>query len=157
MLSRLKHENDLDALADRVKNVTALTPDLFYDVMNACPRLLAINKSGRMSSIDRFIEARAWNDVAFALIALEIPTWSIRRLIHEDGEWFCSLTSEPMLPVTLDDTVDVSHSSLPLAVIGAFIDVRRRANVAREAGAREPAVPRLQPALGFAVNCDNFS
>src|SRR5215831_6461930 len=155
MLSRLKHEDDLEALADRVKSAIAPTPDLLYDVMNACPRLRVINRSGKVSGIDRIIEAGAWNDAALALIAVEIPAWSIRRLIREDGEWFCSLTKEPNLPVTLDDTRDASHPSLPLAIIGAFLDVRRRANVTREVS--EPTEPRLRPALGLAVGCDNFS
>jgi hypothetical protein len=154
MLSRVKYEDDLEALADRVKSATAPTSDLFYDVRNACPRLRVINGSGKVSGIDRFIEAGAWYDAALALIAVEIPAWSIRRLIREDGEWFCSLTREPNLPLTLDDTVDVSHQSLPLAIIGALLQVRRRVEAARVA--RAPTVPHLRAVSDLAICCDNF-
>src|SRR6476659_10952614 len=78
--------------------------------------------------IDQLIEARAWDDAALALIELELPAWKLRRLVYEDGEWLCSLSSHPNLSVALDDTVDARHEVLPLAILSAFIEARRRAS-----------------------------
>jgi hypothetical protein len=58
------------------------------------------------------IKIGAWVDIALTLIELELPGWKLRRLIREDGEWFCSLSQQPNLPATLDDM--------------AFLEARRR-------------------------------
>ena len=61
--------------------------------------------------------ARAWNDAALALVELELPAWKLRRLVHENGKWHCSLSRHPNLPVALDDTATASHEVLPLAIL----------------------------------------
>ena len=61
--------------------------------------------------IDQLIEARAWNDAALALVELELPAWKLRRLVYEDGEWHCSLSRQPNLPVALEDCNRKSRSA----------------------------------------------
>lgn len=155
MLSDPKHEGDLDLLAAELKRATMLTPDLIYEVVaSVCLRLHALKRTGRAARIDQLIDAGALCDAALALIELEIPTWSVRRLVHESGEWFCSLTKEPNLPIELDDTADACHESLPLAILGAFVEARRSVSLLRDI--RVPSVPHLRPVLDPTICCDNF-
>jgi hypothetical protein len=79
----------------------------------------------------------------------------VRRLVREDGEWFCSLTRQPNVPVALDDSADASHQALPLAILGAFLEARRRMSAVRDAAV--PIVPQVRPAYGCAICCDNFA
>ena len=72
------------------------------------------------------VEAEAWTDAALALIEMELPGWKLRRLAYEDGEWICSLSSQPYLPAQIDDTADSNHEVLALALLSAFVEARRR-------------------------------
>ncbi len=99
------------------------------------------------------IAAGAWSEVALALIELELPAWTLRRLIYEDGEWFCSLSRQPNLPVEFDDTADARHEFLPVAILSAFVEARRQSNVARETSA--PTVSQIRSVN--AICCDNFA
>jgi len=89
------------------------------------------------------------------MVELELPSWNLLRLVHEDGEWLCSLSKQPNLPVALDDTADASHQVLPLAILGAFLKARRNTKAMRETGSQ--AVPQVRPTSGYAVCCDNFT
>jgi hypothetical protein len=156
MLSGLKCEGDLDGLVDQLRNATVPTPDLIRRIVtDACARLPVLKKTGKATNIDRLIEVGAWCDAATALIAIELPAWSIRRLVHEDGEWFCSLTRQPNLPIALDDTADANHQALPLAIFGAFLEARGRISAVRDANT--PRVPQVRPTSGCAICCDNFA
>ena len=100
------------------------------------------------------IEAGAWDDAALALIELELPAWKLRRLVYEDGEWFCALSRQPNLPVALDDTVHASHEVLSLAILSAFVEARRRASAMRETSLQ--TVPPVRQSSGYAICCDNL-
>jgi len=91
---------------------------------------------------------------ALALIELELPAWKLRRLVYEDGEWLCSLSSHPNLSVALDDTVDARHEVLPLAILSAFVEARRRASAMRETSLQ--TVPPVRQSSGYAICCGNF-
>jgi hypothetical protein len=56
--------------------------------------LTRAGKAGKAARIDQLIKAGAWSDAALTLIELELPAWKVRRLVYEDGEWFCSLSTE---------------------------------------------------------------
>jgi hypothetical protein len=155
MLSVLKCEDDLDRLADKLNKATALTPDLIHNVIvNSCTNLPVLKKAEKVASFDRLVEVGAWCDAALALIEIEFPAWSVRRIAYEDGEWFCSLTREPNLPAALDDTADGNHQALPLAILGAFLEVRRRTNIR---DTRSPTVPQVRSTSGYPICCDNFA
>src|SRR5665213_3330126 len=133
MLSDPKHEDCLDRLTEQLRLAPALTPDLIGIVIaDACIRLPVLTRAGKTARIDQLIEAGAWCDTALALIELELPAWKLRRLIYEDGEWFCSLSKQPNLPVAFDDTADARHEVLPLAILSAFVEARRTTSAARE-------------------------
>src|SRR5438105_2746140 len=94
------HEDRLNRLTGQLRLAPAATSDLFASLIaEACIRLPALSGAGKAVRIDRLIEAGAWNDAAFSLIELELPAWKLRRLVYEDGEWLCSLSKQPNLPV----------------------------------------------------------
>jgi hypothetical protein len=144
----------LDRLDEELRHAPEPAQDLFAGVIaHACNRNPALGNSGRAASIGRLIEAGAWTDAAFALIELELPGWKVRRLAYETGEWFCSLSRQPNLPITLDDTADAGHESMPLAILCAFLQARRKVGESRQA---VTSVPQVAPSPGGLICCDNF-
>ena len=140
----------LGVLEKRLRRAHALTPDLMSDViMKAC------TQPTHQARVNQLIEAGAWTDATLAMVELELPSWNLRRLVREDGEWLCSLSKQPNLPVALDDTADASHQVLPLAILGALLEARRQTEAMRETGSQ--AVPQVQPTSGYAVCCANFT
>lgn len=154
MLVARKYENDFDRVEREIRKAAAPTPDLIHDVLSTCTRIQVLERAGKAKNIERLIAAGAWCDAVCALIELETPGWSIRRLVHEDGEWLCSLTREPNLPAALDDTGDASHESLPLAILCAFLEVQRKLASLRNNCASP--VPQIRSAPGRSICCDNF-
>src|SRR5271157_314813 len=143
MLFNPKNEDRLDRLTYQLRSAPAITPELISNVIaDACIRLPVLNRAEKAVRIGRLIGAGAWNDAALALIELELPAWKLRRLVYEDGEWHCSLSKQPNLPVELDETADASHEVLALAILSAFFEARRRTSAARETGL--PAVPHVR-------------
>jgi hypothetical protein len=156
MLFDPKHENCLDRLTDELRLAPTLTPDLFSRVIaEACPRVAVLTKAGKTRRLDQLIAVGAWTDAALALVELELPIWKLRRLACDDGEWFCSLSRQPNLPVALDDTADANHGALPLAILGAFLEARRSTVAVREVNST--TVPQVRPTTGVAICCDNFT
>jgi hypothetical protein len=153
MLFDPKHEDRFDRLTEQLRLSPALKPDHLISnvIVHACTRIPA-EKAAR---IDQLIEAGAWSDAALALVELELPAWKLRRLVYEDGQWLCSLSKQPNLPAALDDTADASHAVMPLAILTAFVEARRRASAMRETSLH--TVPQVTRTSGYAVCCDNFS
>lgn len=149
-----KTADRLNLLADRLRSAQAVTPDLIYDLIDgACVRLPALGRAEKAARLSRLIDASAWTEVALVLIGLELPQWQVRRLVQDDGEWLCSLSREPNLPMQFDDTVDVRHEILPLALLGAFLEARQQS--AREVSSS--LVPSIRPTTAHVACCDNFA
>jgi hypothetical protein len=156
MVSDLKHNDCLNSLTEQLRLAPALTAGLISRVISdTCTRLPVLRKAGKTGRFNRLMEAGAWSEAALELIELELPAWKLRRLVYEDGEWFCSLSGQPYLPTDLDDTADASHPVLPLAILAAFLEVRRRMSIARET--KSPAMPQDRPASAYSICCDNFA
>jgi hypothetical protein len=156
MLSNPNHENRLDRLAEQIRLSPAPSRELISDIVAiACTRLQILNKTGKADRVHRLIAAGAWNDAALALIELELPAWKLRRLVYEDGEWYCSLSQQAHLPLAFDDTVDATHEVLPLAIMVAFVEARRKTFAAPATGLM--TTPSIRPISGYAVCCDNFA
>jgi hypothetical protein len=156
MLSSPKHASAHDKLSERIRSAQTITPDLVSDVLDtSCVRLPCLNRSGIVAErIARLRQSAAWTDLCLMLITVELPGWTLRRLVHDDGDWHCALSSQPNLPVELDDTVEASHHDLPLALLLAFVIVRRdAAMVARDSAAAQT----VAPATAHVVCCDNFA
>jgi hypothetical protein len=147
------HEVLLERLDEELRESTALSPRLFAKIIaGACTRLPSAHGAGKAAIAAQLIEHGALTDAAFALIELELPEWKIRRLICEHGEWLCSLTRQPNLPVELDDTADAVHEILAVAVLRAFVEVRRRTLAGITAAS---VVPKIRDIAEYAL-CDNF-
>jgi hypothetical protein len=143
-----------DRLDEELRVAPQPTPDLFSKIIaGACSRIPVLSKSGRGSRINRLIESDAWTDAALALIELELPAWQVRRLVREGGEWFCSLSRRPNLPITLDDTADANHALMPLAILLAFLQARRQTETARQPVS---TVPPMRPSVNEIICCNNF-
>jgi hypothetical protein len=145
----------LDRLDDELLAAPEAARAVFAKIIgSACSRIPVLGKSGNTARMERLIESGAWTDAAMALVESELPGWKLRRLIYENGEWFCSLSHQPNMPADLDDSADAAHQVLALAILRAFVDARRRSKVATDAA---PRVPPFQPAAGGVVCCDNFA
>jgi hypothetical protein len=133
----------------------AVTALLFRKVIEsgACTRLPSLRQMRKTIALDRAIEAGAWTD-AITLIGFELPNWSVRRLFCEDGEWLCSLSRQPNLPIFLDEPAEASHAVLALAVLRAFIVAHCRSAATQRVTA---SVPQVLPQPSFVFCCDNFA
>jgi len=149
------HEEVVRALQEQLRCARTITPELMAEVIaRACPRLRAQQRSAKARVI-RLIESGAFADATLALLELELLQWQLRRLIYEDGEWHCSLSKHIGLPAELDDMAEASHENLPLAILSAVVEARRRSLTASEG--RPQSVPQVRPTRGYAVCCDNFA
>jgi hypothetical protein len=144
-----------DRLDEEIRGAPAPVHGLFAKIVaGACTRIPALSLSEKAGRIHRLIAAGAWTDAALAVIALELPAWRLRRLAYEDGEWHCALSRQPNLPAMFDDSADASHELMPLAILRAFLQARRMAEIAPQAIS---AVPQIQTGAGIIICCDNFA
>jgi hypothetical protein len=149
------HMTMLDRLDDQLLAASEPTSMLFSMIIaGACTRIPTLRESAKAIRIDRLIDAGAWTDAAFAVLDLELPAWNIRRLVCENGEWLCSLSRQPNLPMAMDDTVDAVHEVMPLAILRALVGARQGGIVA---GRVVSTVPAIRPVASAPVCCDNFA
>jgi hypothetical protein len=152
--------HDLGDLSEHLRKASEIDANLMTEVIGtACRRHPSLGQSEKTARIDRLTRSGAWTDAALALIDLELPVWQIRRLAHDDGEWYCALSRERELPDWLDQAIEVRHADLSLAILGAFVEAQR-------IGERESrtSVPASVPAVKATVlefyeplSIDNFS
>jgi hypothetical protein len=117
----------LDRLEHEVRFAARPSSGLFSKlVAGLCNRISALDRAGRTGPIGPLLEMQAWTEAALALIASDLPAWQVRRMVHDGAEWMCSLARQPYLPLGLDDSVEATHESLPLAILMAFLEARRR-------------------------------
>jgi hypothetical protein len=145
----------LDCLEGDVRFAAKPSAGLFSKIIaGLCTRIPALDKGGPTAPLGPLLETQAWTEAALALVQCELRGWHVRRLVHDDAEWMCSLSRQPHLPAGLDDGVDATHESLPLAILLAFLEARRRTAALRPASA---TIPSVAPAAEGTVCCDNFS
>src|SRR5215510_16600193 len=145
---------NLDRLETNLRAAQAITAKLMSDVMTqACVRFAARSRAAQ-ARVNQLVDAGAWTDASLALLALELPQWKVRRLVQEDGEWLCTLSKQPQLPLGLDEVAEATHEVLPLAILIALLRARCAATVGTTGST---AVPAVHPSAGHAVCCDNFA
>ncbi len=146
---------DLDRLDDDLRLAPAPARELFRKIIEQVDtHFSSVRRSEKAAGLDDLIDAGAWVDAAFALIETATPKWKPRRLIYEDGEWHCSLSRQPHVPMVLDDTVEASHEVLPLAILRALIEVHRRSPAS---WATTSPIPQIQAMPEQTICCDNFA
>jgi hypothetical protein len=152
----LSQHHDVRELGDRLSTTRSVTPELVAEVIDlACRRFPSAGQTAKTARIEQLIDARAWTDVALALIDLELPLWHIRRIGYDAGEWHCALSRQRELPDWLDQAIEGRHADLTLAILCAFVEAQ-----AASAALSRPSVPtvvrKLNP-LHDPVCCDNFA
>lgn len=151
----LSEHRDAPVLGDRLRDAHAMTPELMSELVGtACRRFPSTGQSEKTARVERLIASEAWTDAALALIDLELPLWQVRRIAYDEGEWYCALSRERELPDWLDRSIEIRHSDLALAVLGAFVEAQRIA--APSSRPSVPAVSRDTHPLYEPVCCDNF-
>lgn len=150
-----KHKGRFAQPGDMLRPEPIAISDIFHKIIaDTGVRLRASRGAVAFARIDQLVEAAAWTDAALALIEIELPSWRVRRLACEDGEWVCSLSRLLNLPFELDDMVSEHHEVLPLAILQAFLEARQRA---RATHATTSPVPRLSAVPDRTFCCENFS
>jgi hypothetical protein len=110
------HEEHLGMLETRVRHAHVLTSELVADVIaDVCVRFAGCETSAKLR-VKRLIDAGAWTDATLALLELELPQWTLRGIVYEDGEWHCRLSRQAQLPLGLDEVAEASHKILSLAI-----------------------------------------
>lgn len=150
---------DQAVLLDRLDDAVRFAPQPSHGLISkivagACSRIPVPSKAGKAAGIDHLAESGAWTEAALTLIALELPDWTLRRLVREDGQWHCSLSRQPNLPIDFDDTADATHEVMPLVILLAFLQARRRTGFPPQS---VPAVPFANPASAGLICCENFA
>jgi hypothetical protein len=77
-------------------------------------------------AVELLLDVDAWNAASLLIAERELNGWQLRRLVFDDGEWVCSLSRQPQLPLELDDTADAHHDIAACAILHA-IEVRSSA------------------------------
>lgn len=122
-------------------------------IRNCCRRVPILIRTGKATRIGQLIRAGAWLDAALALIGCELPQWTLRRFLYEDGEWHCSFSRQPNLPLDFDDLAEGCHAVLPLALLMALVEARRQMEHETIAVVQSD---RRTTEFGIAICCDNF-
>jgi hypothetical protein len=136
----------LDRLVDELRSASIPRPYLIVRVVaDACTRLPNLARTDKIARLDRLVRAEAWTDAALSIIELELPMWRPRRLVYDDGEWLCSLSRHPEVPIELDETADGQHEMQPVAILLSFVEAKRLLTAIELAGA--PSVPQVGTSL----------
>jgi hypothetical protein len=118
-------EFDLDSLLARIETARRIDPDRPTAILRgACPRLAAT--PAPTAEVDRLIKAEAWVELGLWLIAWELPDWSVHCLARDEARWSCSIGVNGIAVNWIEDVVEFQHDSLPLAVLGAFVQAQLR-------------------------------
>ena len=115
----------------------------------------SFNGNPKAQRIQQLIECGAWTDAILALIDLELPTWKLRRVTYDDGEWHCSLSQNPAIPIEFDETADATHDNLALAMLGAFLAARTQGETSTKVSLN--SAPQKPPSAWQTVCCANFA
>lgn len=149
---RTLHDLTADqAFADTPTPTAALFNEL---IATACQGGDPMRQAVPVACLKRLIAARAWNDAALALLALQLPDWQLRRLAFDDGEWHCALSRARAMPEWLDTASESHHPNMALAILCALV-----AAAADTAPSRLAAVPASNPgdAAFEPMLCENFA
>ena len=152
----LSEHHDSGELGDRLRDVHTVTAELIAEVIDkTCRRFPSVGQTEKTARIERLIGSEAWTDAALALIDLELPQWQVRRIVYDEGEWYCALSRERELPDWLDRSIEAHHADLPLAILSAFVDAQRIS--APSSRTSVPIVSRDASTFYEPVLTDNFA
>lgn len=122
-----------DAAGRQIDQADRATPALLSTVVATSDRLLSLRRQGKIGRLESLVANGAWTEAALELLSLGAPGWTLGRLCRIDGEWLCTLTRHPDVPDWLDDSIEHTHGSLPLALLGAVLEALQQRNAAAAA------------------------
>src|SRR5262245_35825844 len=141
-----KQEQCLRELQDNLDRIETVTPEMIVNMIKwGCHRFQSLAPIAR-ATVTRLIEAGAVIDAIFALQALELPRWKLRRIVYDNAEWHCSFSKQPELPIDLDDLAEAEHEDMAAAILGAFLEARRLNLTVEKVHSR--SVPQVLPSYG---------
>lgn len=126
----------------QVEHADRATPNIFGAVVATSDRVQLLKRQGKTGRLERLVTDGAWTEAALELMSLGAPEWTLGRLCRIDGEWLCTLTRHPDVPDWLDDSIERTHGSLHLALLGAVLEALRLRDAVGPA-ARQPSRPDL--------------
>jgi hypothetical protein len=133
-----------DHVERALRSATSLTPSLFSKVVtDVCTRFPALARAGHREQLAQLVLIEAWTDAALFLAEGELPMWRPRRLIYDGGEWICSLSRHPGVPVEIDDAADGRHVTRPIAILLSLVEAKRL-TAATEPTSASKVNPRCQ-------------
>jgi hypothetical protein len=125
MWPRQNLERELRSLLARIEMAHRIDADLLAKILaGACPRLGT--SLAPKAEVERLIQAEAWVELGLWLIGWELPDWGVHRLTRDDARWCCSIGVGGIAVNWVEDIVEFQHDSLPLAVLGAFVQAQLR-------------------------------
>ena len=156
MFLHSNRSEQLAALAEQVSAVDEATPELFSEIVVAtAQRLWTPSEAAKAAQLHDLIEAGALTQAALSLIELELPLWKLRRIAYDEGEWHCAMSRQRELPEWLDQAVEARHTSLTLAILGAYIETIGQTELSREPS--RPSVPQTSAQQYEPLYCENFT
>ena len=82
---------------------------------------------------------------------------TIRRLAYDDTEWRCTVGTQWPVPEWLDDTAEVGHAVLALAILSAWLEGLGMSAPPAAPATSVPRVPSESSDVLLSMNCDNFA
>ena len=148
------HQNPAE-LSERIREANAVNDSIMSDVIGqTCRRLPSLGQTEKSFRLERLLQSGAWTDATLALIELEMPLWQIRRIEYDQGEWHCALSRQRELPDWLDSAIEARHADLALAMLSAFVEVKRVSTSTSRTSV--PVVSLDRDPLLEPVCCENF-
>jgi hypothetical protein len=144
---------DFEEFDAALQSAPALSTRLFREVLQGCTRLESLRQLGRVAALEEPAEAGAWADATLRLLELELPKMGCPAPHPRGDDWLCTLSRQPNLPIALNNPVEGVHATLPLAILRALVDARRRLGTEVRPPLR---IPQIRPASGIFACCDNF-
>ena len=150
-----KEREGRDRAGHALRAATRLTPALFSTVVTgACARVSVPMRASHTERLAQLILSEAWIDAALFVVELELPQWHVRRLVLDGGEWICTLSRHPGLPIELDDAAEGRHAAVPIAILLSLVEAKCLMAATESAGPR--SLQREGPPAACACCCDNF-
>jgi hypothetical protein len=123
MLNHSAAVRDFDQLICRIQCATSISTELVSDLIDETQATaIRLIDAQRLLVLQRWVRDGAWTDAFVLLIEIKLPQWKLRQVVLDDGQWHCSLSKRPNLPLELDETADFTHDVLPLAILGALVE-----------------------------------
>jgi hypothetical protein len=149
-----KERERQDCVAHALRAATRLTPTLFSRVVtDVRTRIVGTTRDRHAGRLAQLVLSEAWTDASLYLVEAELPLWRVRHLIYDGGEWMCSLSRHPSLPVEFDPAAEGRHATMPVAILLSFVEAKGQAAVAEPTRASSA---RVRPTNVEPLCCDDF-